>query len=132
MLGAFLRVMDRTTMHRENQLTRGSHRVGLSELRRQGLPQKAMYNSKRWQAERREQLRKNPLCSDYFGVHGISKEPATIVDHIKPHKGDKVLFWDPNNRQSMCKPCHDRKTVEEDGGFGRKVKNADAVGVGIF
>lgn len=33
---------------------------------------------------------------------------ATIVDHIVPHKGDLVLFHDPENLQSLCKPCHDR------------------------
>lgn len=44
---------------------------------------------------------------------------ATIVDHKVPHKGDKALFWDSTNWQSLCKPCHDRKTAREDGGFGR-------------
>ena len=44
---------------------------------------------------------------------------AVIVDHIKPHRGDKVLFWDRNNWQPLCKMHHDRKTVLEDGGFGR-------------
>ena len=34
---------------------------------------------------------------------------ATVVDHIKPHRGDDRLFWDfDNNVQSLCKPCHDR------------------------
>lgn len=28
-------------------------------------------------------------------------------DHIVPHRGDKVLFFDPNNLQTLCKPCHD-------------------------
>lgn len=44
--------------------------------------------------------------------------PATVVDHIIPHKGDKILFWDPKNHQAMSKKCHDRKTAREDGGFG--------------
>nr|WP_246414712.1 HNH endonuclease signature motif containing protein [Yoonia ponticola] len=33
---------------------------------------------------------------------------ATTVDHIKPHRGDKVLFWDKNNWQSLCTSCHNR------------------------
>ncbi|MDD4570646.1 MAG: HNH endonuclease signature motif containing protein [Tepidanaerobacteraceae bacterium] len=41
--------------------------------------------------------------------------PATVVDHIKPHKGDVKLFFDINNLQSLCKTCHDRKTAKEDG-----------------
>ncbi len=44
---------------------------------------------------------------------------ATVVDHIVPHKGDQQLFWDTRNWQSMSKPCHDKKTAKEDGGFGR-------------
>jgi 5-methylcytosine-specific restriction protein A len=47
---------------------------------------------------------------------------ATVVDHIVPHKGDKVKFWDSSNWQSLCKRCHDAKTATEDGGFGHPVK----------
>ncbi|QHS33914.1 HNH endonuclease [Piscirickettsia salmonis] len=46
--------------------------------------------------------------------------PATEVDHIKPHDGDHDLMWKQSNWQALCKPCHSRKTVNEDGGFGRK------------
>lgn len=44
---------------------------------------------------------------------------ATVVDHIIPHKGDYERFWDRSGWQSLCKRCHDQKTVHEDGGFGR-------------
>ena len=36
--------------------------------------------------------------------------PATVVDHIVPHRGDQRLFWDESNWQPLCKQCHDRKT----------------------
>ena len=36
--------------------------------------------------------------------------PATVVDHIVPHRGDHALFWDKQNWQPLCKDCHDRKT----------------------
>ncbi|HOO52277.1 MAG TPA: HNH endonuclease signature motif containing protein, partial [Alphaproteobacteria bacterium] len=36
--------------------------------------------------------------------------PATVVDHIIPHRGDETLFWDESNWQALCKKCHDRKT----------------------
>jgi 5-methylcytosine-specific restriction protein A len=39
---------------------------------------------------------------------------ATVVDHIVPHRGDVKLFWDENNWQSLCKSCHDHKTMTED------------------
>ena len=45
---------------------------------------------------------------------------ATVVDHIKPHRGSWPLFIDPANHQSLCKRCHDRKTALEQrktGGF---------------
>ena len=47
--------------------------------------------------------------------------PATVVDHVTPHKGDRKLFWDRANWAPMCTPCHGRKTVREDGGFGNPV-----------
>ena len=31
---------------------------------------------------------------------------ASVVDHIKPHKGDKALFWDQANWQPLCASCH--------------------------
>jgi 5-methylcytosine-specific restriction protein A len=43
---------------------------------------------------------------------------ATVVDHVIPHRGDVELFWKPGNHQALCKACHDRKTVLEDGGLG--------------
>ncbi len=43
---------------------------------------------------------------------------ATVVDHIKPHKGDERLFFDPDNLQSLCKPHHDSaKAFFEINGF---------------
>jgi 5-methylcytosine-specific restriction protein A len=28
-----------------------------------------------------------------------------------PHRGDDLLFWDPNNWQALCRDCHDAKTA---------------------
>jgi len=39
---------------------------------------------------------------------------ATVVDHIKPHRGDRELFWDQSNWQALCKAHHDKKTGLED------------------
>jgi 5-methylcytosine-specific restriction protein A len=39
---------------------------------------------------------------------------ATVVDHIKPHRGDQTLFWDRSNWQALCKQHHDEKTGKED------------------
>lgn len=58
-----------------------------------------------WAKARAEHLRSSPLCV----MHQRRKllVPATVVDHLKPHRGDLTLFWDRNNWQSLCKHCHD-------------------------
>lgn len=43
--------------------------------------------------------------------------PATVVDHITPHKGDSDLFWQASNHQALCKHCHDshKQRLEKSG-----------------
>lgn len=70
-----------------------------------------------WRKARKIFLAKNPFC-----VRCMLKRlvvPATVVDHIIPHKGNMKLFWDKSNWQALCKACHDKKTITEDGGFGK-------------
>lgn len=87
---------------------------------RRGSAASRGYDSK-WKIARAYYLRKHPLCvgQECKADHRVT--PATVVDHIIPHKGDKQLFWDSDNWQPLCKPCHDAKTAREDGGFGRAV-----------
>ncbi|WP_035288020.1 HNH endonuclease signature motif containing protein [Clostridium sp. KNHs214] len=66
----------------------------------------------RWRTARNRFLKDNALCVKCKEQGKLIK--ATVVDHIKPHRGDKVLFWDESNWQSLCKSCHDRKTMTED------------------
>lgn len=79
-----------------------------------GTAAKRGYGSQ-WRKARAGFLRKNQLCVQ-CKEQGLIVG-ATVVDHIKPHKGDKVLFWDRLNWQPLCKPHHDAKTAREDGGF---------------
>lgn len=74
----------------------------------------------RWQKYTKVFLGEHPLCECEECKKLGRLLPATVVDHIIPHKGDYNLFWDPDNHQAMAKRCHDRKTATEDGGFGRK------------
>ena len=67
---------------------------------------------KAWQRESRRFLQTHPLCVMCAAQGRYIK--ATVVDHIQPHRGDPVLFWDRANWQALCKPCHDRKTGRED------------------
>lgn len=80
----------------------------------------------RWQRERARFLAANPLCVIDLRESG-TPVPATVVDHVVPHKGDKALFWDRSNWQPLCKPHHDAKTATEDGGFGRATRRAVAM-----
>jgi len=77
------------------------------------------YDSK-WRKASKSFLRKNPLCVEC--AREGTTTPATVVDHIIPHKGNTKIFWDKNNWQGLCKRHHDIKTVKEDGGFGNKIK----------
>jgi len=36
--------------------------------------------------------------------------PATQTDHVVPHRGDRALFWNVANWQSLCHTCGARKT----------------------
>jgi len=59
----------------------------------------------RWQQFSAAYLMEHPLCSAPGCLN-----PATVVDHVIPHRGDDRLFWDYGNLASLCKLCHDRKT----------------------
>ncbi|RGP37700.1 HNH endonuclease [Pseudotabrizicola alkalilacus] len=58
------------------------------------------YNAE-WEKARKAFLTCHPHCT-------LCRAPATVVDHIIPHKGDDALFWNRQNWQPLCKPCHDR------------------------
>lgn len=68
------------------------------------------YNS-RWRKARLAFLREHPLCAECARRDRL--EAAWVVDHIRPHNSNPVLFWDTRNWQPLCKPCHDRKTATE-------------------
>jgi len=59
-------------------------------------------------------LNKYPLCVACQQA-GLTTR-ATEVDHIQPHDGNLSLMYSVNNLQSMCKPCHSRKTMKENHG----------------
>jgi 5-methylcytosine-specific restriction protein A len=56
-----------------------------------------------WQRERAAFLFVNDTCR-----RPGCGAPATVVDHVVPHRGDRRLFWQRSNWQALCKPCHDR------------------------
>lgn len=75
---------------------------------------RGLYNTKRWRDPetglRRLVLDRDGWQCQMCGVVLAGKAPAPsspVVDHIEPHKGNLVLFWDANNLQALCKKCHD-------------------------
>lgn len=52
-----------------------------------------------WRKARAEYLANHPFCR-------MCGNPATTVDHVIPHRGDKRLFWFRANWQPLCTPCH--------------------------
>lgn len=60
----------------------------------------------RWEKARARFLAANPLCSMCKEQAHVTA--ATVVDHIIPHKGDPVLFWDERNWQALCTTHHSR------------------------
>lgn len=74
------------------------------------------YHRAHWKNLRKLVLSRDPVC------RVCQRNAATIADHIIPHKGQWALFTDMANLQGICKPCHDKKTATENGGFGNLSK----------
>jgi len=65
------------------------------------------YNYK-WQKVSRNFRLAQPACNECGVVESLNN---MVVDHIVPHRGDMQIFWDPNNWQSLCRTCHNKKTA---------------------
>lgn len=78
-----------------------------------------LYRSQRWKDERVVWLERHPHCAE-CAKDGLVVA-ASEVDHIEPHRGDPKRFWSRKNWQSLCKPCHSRKTAREVWGRDRGV-----------
>jgi len=65
----------------------------------------------RWRRARAAFLAEHPLCAACQALGRVV--PATVVDHVVPHRGDQRLFWDQSNWAPACKRCHDAKTARE-------------------
>lgn len=64
-----------------------------------------LYDTALWKQLRHRHLAYEPLCRFCLAVEDVTE--ATVVDHVRPHKGSIELFSDPTNLQALCKPCHD-------------------------
>lgn len=90
---------------KETRLFEGTRRKASAEYN-------SLYHSRRWREMRLAFLAENPCCA-------LCGAPASIVDHIEPHRGDGQLFYDEGNLQSLCQSCHSAKTLRENAYFRR-------------
>ncbi|WP_323181418.1 AAA family ATPase [Kaistia algarum] len=69
------------------------------------MPARERGYDSRWDKARATFLSRRPHCE--FVVDGKAcGKPATIVDHVVPHRGDQELFWDSGNWMPLCAHCH--------------------------
>lgn len=62
------------------------------------------YSTGAWKRRRKEQLTRIPWCEPCKAL-GKSRI-AEVVNHLKPHNGDRYLFFH-GPLESVCKNCHD-------------------------
>lgn len=85
-------------------------RKNLSGGKRRPSARQMGYDSQ-WEKVRRMHLRGNPVCV-------ACGAPGEHVDHIVPMQQDPSRRLDMTNLQTLCRPCHSRKTARENRGSG--------------
>lgn len=84
-----------------------------------------LYNTQSWRMVRYRFLQQHPVC--VFCLQQGRVEPATVADHVIPHRGDVGLFKDPSNLQALCSTCHSAaKQAQERSGL---LRGCDAKGI---
>jgi 5-methylcytosine-specific restriction protein A len=79
-----------------------------------------LYSTAQWRALRAMHAAAHPLCEECL-KRGRAV-PLQAVNHKIPHKGDRTLFFDDRNLQSLCNPHHDGPTQRaEAAGFSPAV-----------
>ena len=76
-----------------------------------------LYKTRTWKTLRLQILTRDNYTCQRCGValtQGRTRPTDAVVNHIKPHKGDEVLFADPLNLEAVCKRCHDSLIQSEE------------------
>jgi 5-methylcytosine-specific restriction enzyme A len=89
-----------------------------------------LYSTAAWRRLRQHQLAVEPLCRMCLASGQVTA--ANTVDHIRPHRGDRALFLDPDNLQSLCKHCHDTFKQSQEKGGTRHLSGCDVTGEPLF
>jgi 5-methylcytosine-specific restriction enzyme A len=67
-----------------------------------------------WQKARAGFLAHHSHCEMLIVSGQRCGKPASVVDHIKPHKGNRALFWRRDNWQALCTHCHNSKKQRQE------------------
>lgn len=87
------------------------------------MSDKRLYKTAAWERLRRATFQRDRYTCKACGVlcRGRGRHQP-VCDHIKAHKGDEALFFDPDNLQTLCKRCHDGdKQQQEVRGFSTAI-----------
>ena len=77
------------------------------------------YALPRWIRRSKAQRQREPLCAECLRRGLVT--PASVADHIVPHKGDVNKFW-LGKLQSLCHECHSIwKQREEVRGYSTEI-----------
>ena len=102
------------------------------------------YANRRWREQSAAFLQQYPFCvwclfsgkiNEGVSLHALAGQRNLIVDHIRPHRGNDQLFWDPDNWQTLCKrPCHDqvKQNSERQGANWWELLHGTAISSGAF
>lgn len=71
-------------------------------------PYRAWYKTAEWRELRLGTFRRDGFTCQMCGkLEGLTS--LLVADHRKPHRGDREMFFDANNLQTLCaSPCHSK------------------------
>lgn len=67
-------------------------------------PGTSWYYTDDWKKLRSSHRKREPRCRTCGG-------PGQITDHVIEHRGNRELFFNPTNLQTLCRACHNTKTA---------------------
>lgn len=86
-------------------------RANYEARRRSRYEWRKWYGSQRWRRMAKAQLATHPLCCMCEAEGRV--EAATVADHVTPHRGDWMLFWE-GELQSLCAHHHNSAKHSEE------------------
>ena len=87
-------------------------------------PWRRWYKLKAWKLKAKAQLQRIPWCEPCRALK--RSRPATVANHVIPHRGDPWLFWH-GALESACVDCHNQ-AIQKAEVQGFRVDAVDADG----